>query len=154
MNPFTFLPPGSNSLREPSREIEAARITTPEFQAFLDRLIVTMHAADGVGVAAPQIGENIQAIVVNLPSGPECFINPEITHASPTLLESEEGCLSVPGVYGIVMRHKKVRVKALNRHGRRVELEVKQFSSFVFQHEIDHLKGILFIDKTVRITKQ
>jgi peptide deformylase len=69
------------------------------------------------------------------------------------MIESEEGCLSVPNITGIVLRHKKITVEALNRHGRRVELELKQFPAIVFQHEIDHINGILFIDKALKTVK-
>ncbi len=141
----------NTSLRERSRELDVGEVTTPEFQKYLDDLAETMHVADGVGIASPQVGKNIRAIVVSTKTGPECYINPEIVKKSEATLESEEGCLSVPGKYGIVTRHKKVTIRALNRHGRKVEFEVKQFPAIVFQHEIDHLDGILFIDKAKNI---
>ena len=140
----------SPSLRERSRELKTDEITTPVFQAYLDQLAATMLAANGVGIAAPQVGKNIRAIVVNMPHGPECFMNPRITKHSETEGESEEGCLSVPGTFGIVMRYKKVTIEAINRHGRQVTFEAKRFLAFVFQHEIDHLDGILFIDKAIK----
>lgn len=151
MEPFAFLPTKTPSLRQRSRELSVEEITNPTFQTFLDKLAHTMLVADGVGIAAPQIGENVRAIVVNGTGQPECLLNPEIVKKSEALVESEEGCFSVPGKYGIVMRHKKVTVRALNRHGRRVEMEVKNFPAFVVQHEIDHLDGILFIDKATNI---
>ncbi len=149
MEPLELLPPSASSLRERSRELEIAEVTTPEFQAYLDELIVKMGEAQGVGLASPQIGKNIRAVVIQpTPTvKPEILINPEITKKSEALLESEEGCLSVPGVFGLVKRHKKISVRALNRHGRRIEFEAKNFAAFVVQHEIDHLDGILFIDK-------
>ncbi|MCC7522340.1 peptide deformylase [Candidatus Uhrbacteria bacterium] len=149
--PLVTLP--AASLRERSRELDIAEITTPEFQAFLDKLIRTMFVEDGVGIAAPQVGNNIRAIVVNVGNGAECYMNPEILKKSETLQDSEEGCLSVPGKFGLVKRHKKVTVRAINRHGRRVEFEAKQFPAIVFQHEVDHLDGVLFIDKADKVVE-
>ena len=151
MQPFTIVKEPTPSLRERSQEVKPEEITTPEFQAYLDVLTKTMYEEDGVGIASPQVGRNIRAIVVNLPSGAECFMNPELVKKSEAMTESEEGCLSVPGKYGLVMRHKKVTVRALNRHGRKVEMDVKHFPAIIFQHEIDHLDGILFIDKAFKV---
>ncbi len=152
MKTLEFLPTSAPSLRERSRELEVSEITTPEFQAFLDALIAKMQEAHGVGLASPQVGRNVRAVAVQpyAKDKPEILINPEIVKTSETLLESEEGCFSVPGVFGLVKRHKKISVRALNRHGRRIEFEAKNFPAFVVQHEIDHLDGILFIDKAER----
>lgn len=139
------------SLRERSQEVSVEMITTPEFQGFLDQLVYTMRVSDGVGIASPQVGKNVRVIVVNTGAQPECYMNPVITKQSETMVESEEGCLSVPGKYGLVPRHKKVTVEAINRHGKRVVLDLKGFPAIVFQHEIDHLDGILFIDKATKL---
>lgn len=140
------------SLRERSRELSLQEITTPEFQQFLDTLIETMFVEDGIGIAAPQVGQNIRAIIVNLKKeGATAFLNPEITKASEATLVGEEGCLSVPGKYGMVRRHKRITLQALNRHGRKVEMDVSGLFATVFQHEIDHLNGILYIDKALEI---
>ncbi len=147
MDLFEIVKHPTPSLRERSTEVDPAEITTPEFQAYLDRLAATMLVKDGVGIASPQVGRNIRVIVVLMDDMPTCFINPEITKTSVAMQESEEGCLSVPNVYGLVERHYRITVKALNRHGRRVELDLRHFPAIVFQHEIDHLDGILFIDK-------
>jgi peptide deformylase len=152
MQPFEIVKLPTPSLRERSRELTAEEVKTPEFQAYLDQLTTTMFVADGVGIASPQVGRNIRAIIVNLPNGAEAFVNPVITKKSEALTDSEEGCLSVPGKYGLVKRHKRVTVEALNRHGRRVELDLKNFPAIIFQHEIDHLDGILFIDKATNVT--
>src|SRR5690348_290017 len=133
MQPFEIVKDPTPSLRERSRELSVDEITKPEFQAYLDQLTTTMFVADGVGIASPQVGRNIRAIVVNMPQGAECYINPEIVKKSEAQTESEEGCLSVPGKYGIVMRHKKVSVRALNRHGRKVELDLKHLPAIIFQ---------------------
>lgn len=146
---FSIVTEPTPSLRERSVEVVPATITTPEFQAFLDKLTTTMLVSDGVGIASPQVGRNIRAIVVMMPEGPSCFINPIITKQSDSFTESEEGCLSVPKKFGLVKRHKRIRVEAFNRHGRAVSLDLRNFSATVFQHEIDHLDGILFIDKVI-----
>ena len=80
-------------------------------------------------------------------------MNPEITKKSEATVDSDEGCLSVPEKYGVVQRHKKISLRALNRHGRRIEFEAKAFPAIIFQHEIDHLDGVLFIDKAKNIVK-
>ena len=147
MELFEIVKHPAPSLRERSVEVDPAEITTPAFQAFLDKLAATMLVKDGVGIASPQIGRNIRAIVVCVDEEPVCFINPKIIKTSSTMIESEEGCLSVPNVYGLVERHRRIKLEALNRHGRRVELDQRNFPAIVFQHEIDHLDGILFIDK-------
>jgi len=150
---FPIVTEPTPSLRERSRELSVEEVTTPEFQQYLDELIETMKVENGVGIASPQVGKNIRTIVVNMPKSPECFINPEIIKKSEAMVDSEEGCLSVPGRFGIVQRHKKVSLRALNRHGRRIEFDAKNFPAIIFQHEIDHLDGILFIDKATKIVK-
>ena len=151
METFPIVKEPTPTLRQRSQEVEVSEIQTAEFQAYLDKLSATMLVEDGVGIASPQVGRNIRAIVVNLPKGPECFMNPEIVKKSEATVDSDEGCLSVPGKYGIVKRHKKVTVRALNRHGRRIEFDVKAFPAIIFQHEVDHLDGVLFIDKAKNI---
>ena len=143
----------AESLRERSKEVLVEEIQTPAFQRYLDDLEHTMLVKDGVGIASPQVGRNIRAIVVLMDGKPQSFINPVITKQSEAMMESDEGCLSVPNRYGIVMRHKRVQVEALNRHGRKVTLDLHHFPAIVFQHEIDHLNGVLFIDKLVRELK-
>lgn len=141
------------SLRERSIEVDPSQIGTTEFQAYLDDLIETMFVEDGVGIASPQVGKNIRVFIVNEKLGPKAYINPEVTAIGELSVESEEGCLSVPGVWGIVPRAKKAHVKALDRHGRRVEFDAKGFMAIVYQHEFDHLNGVLFIDKAIRTEK-
>ncbi len=153
MQRLTLVPTETPGLHQASADVSPVEIVTAEFQMYLDSLIQTMIESDGVGIASPQIGRNIRAVVVQIAQGPECFMNPVITKRSEAMVESEEGCLSVPGQYGIVMRHKKVSVEALNRYGRRVSLDLKNFPAIVFQHEIDHVNGILFIDKVIRLTR-
>jgi len=149
---MTVLTEPTKSLREVSREVTKEELGTRAFQAFLDDLAETMEKTHGVGIAAPQVGKNVRAIAMQITSKTEWYINPKIVKKSETEVESEEGCLSVPGKFGIVKRHKRVCVEALNRHGRRVTLDLNRLPSIVAQHEIDHLDGILFIDKVIRFT--
>ncbi len=140
-------------LRHRSGEVDVKEITTPEFQEFADTLAAFMVESDGIGLAAPQIGLKKRVIAIGEQDKIAIYINPEIIKKSDTLQENEEGCLSVPGVYGIVERPKRIHLSALDRHGRKVELDASGFRAAVFQHEIDHLDGILFIDKVKEITK-
>ena len=148
--PLVTLP--TKTLRDRSVEVDPKSIGTPEFQAFLDDLIETMFVEDGVGIASPQVGKNIRVFIVNQKDGPKAYINPEVSLLSEATVESDEGCLSVPGVWGVVPRAKKVHVKALDRHGRMVEFTTRGFPAIVFQHESDHLDGVLFIDKATSTT--
>jgi peptide deformylase len=134
-------------------EVDPQRIGTPEFQGYLDILIETMHVEDGVGLASPQVGRNERIIIVNHRGKGLVYINPVITKRSENQATDEEGCLSVPGVWGMVERAKKISIQALDRHGRIVELDCKGLDAAIFQHEIDHLDGILFIDRVTRFTK-
>lgn len=143
----------TQTLHQRSVPVAREEIGTPGFQEFLDDLILTMHAAGGVGIAAPQVGNNLRVFVVDNKADVEVYINPEIEMLSESMLESEEGCLSVPGIWGVVPRAKRIRLKALNRHGRRSEVEAKGFHAIVLQHEFDHLEGVLFVDKALKTTK-
>lgn len=145
--PFTILTDPNPVLRTPAAEVGVEEITTPNFQTFADEFAAFMIASDGVGLAANQVGISKRIIAVLDRSRVDVYVNPEIVKASSATMESEEGCLSVPGVYGIVERAKRVRVRALDRHGRRTEFDVSGFPATIFQHEIDHLNGILFTDK-------
>jgi peptide deformylase len=147
--PIVTLP--AKTLRERSSEVDVSRIPTADFQHFVDDLITSMYAADGVGIAAPQVGRNERVFIVNEKTGPKAYINPEILKMSEDTQDSEEGCLSVPGTYGLVKRAKKIRFRALNRHGRRVEFDAKGYIATVYQHELDHLNGILFIDRAEKL---
>ncbi len=141
------------SVRQRSVEVPAEEITTKEFQDYLDKLISTMIVTDGIGIASPQVGINKRVAIVTIGKEIVAMVNPEIVKKSEATIESEEGCLSVPGVYGNVTRAKTVTVKALTRHGRRADYQLKKMDAVVAQHEIDHLDGILFIDKVNKITR-
>lgn len=148
--PFEIVKHPNPVLRKRAEDFDVSLIKTPDFQAFCDQFGETMKK-DGVGLAAPQIGLSQRIISVLENGEPHIYINPEILKSSSAIQESEEGCLSIPGVWGIVDRAKSVRIGAYDRRGRRIEFNVSNFLATVFQHEIDHLDGILFIDKAKRI---
>jgi len=120
-----------------------------ELEELIEDMFATMYAAQGVGLAAPQIGKNIRIAVVDVTSGknPEAKIvlaNPEITHAEGEKRE-EEGCLSIPGFRGYVVRPQFVTVKAQNAKGEWFDMRGEDLLARAFCHEIDHLNGILFL---------
>ncbi len=142
---------GNKKLRVVSKELTEAEIKSPETQVLINDLTETMFLENGIGIAAPQIGVHKRVIIINMGKGAASYINPKITSKSKTLVESEEGCLSVPGVFGIVERSKAVTVEFIKNNGKSKKMKVKGLEAIVFQHEIDHLDGILFIDKAIRL---
>jgi peptide deformylase len=138
-------------LRKKALEIKPADLLTDEMQSFCFNMSETMAERDGVGLAAPQVGKSIRLIVINTKDGPLCMINPEITKTSWAKEWDTEGCLSLPGIYGDVKRHKKITCDYLDRTGKKQRLEANGLMARVIQHETDHLDGILFIDKAKRI---
>jgi peptide deformylase len=142
------------SIRERSIEVLVEKITTKEFQDFLDKLVRTFDSQkNAAGLAAPQCGVNERVVIVQVGTETKVMINPELTKTSNALAETEEGCFSVPGVYGLVTRPKRASVKYIDRHGRRAELDLKKIEAVAIQHEIDHLDGVLFVDKATKITQ-
>ena len=140
---------GDDFLRQPTKEVHKV---SKKVQDLIHDLLDTMYAANGVGLAAPQIGSNLRVFVIDVsmndePLNPIVFINPKIIKKSGAV-ESHEGCLSFPEAYTDVRRYKNVMVKALDRYGRPFVLEAKDGSLLAraIQHEFDHLEGILFID--------
>lgn len=132
-------------LRKKARDVEKVdgRILT-----LLEDMAETMYDANGAGLAAPQVGVLRRVIVIDDGTGLIKLINPVIVKAIGEQQEME-GCLSIPGIYGLVKRSEKVIVRALNEHGQSVELEGSGLLAQAFCHEIDHLNGILFIDKVI-----
>lgn len=115
----------------------------------IDDMFETMYAAPGIGLAATQVNVHKRLLVLDVSDdkdAPMVFINPEIEVLDPEPLGYEEGCLSVPGYYDLVSRPRKIRVKALNRHGEPFELEAEGLMAVCLQHEVDHLDGKLFVD--------
>lgn len=140
-------------LRVVSTEFPTDEISLKETQTLVRDLIETMRVENGIGIAAPQIGVHKRLIIVDVGENqPQAFFNPKILSKSFTKTESEEGCLSVPGVFGIVKRYRAVTVSAQNMHGVSQTFRAEGLMAIVFQHEIDHLDGVLFIDKVTRYT--
>ena len=114
----------------------------------IDDMLYTMYEAPGIGLAAPQVGEEIRVLVADVSedkSQPIALVNPEIVDSA-GVIDYEEGCLSLPGVYAKVRRPSKVKVRGLDRDGKPVEIEAEDLLAVCLQHEIDHLNGVLFID--------
>ncbi len=118
----------------------------------LDDMAQTMYAANGVGLAAPQVGASLRIIVLDAGEGLLELVNPVVV-AGEGSEAGNEGCLSIPGVYGEVERCAKVRVEGFTREGKKVVLEGEGFLARVLQHEIDHLDGVLFIERASSLYK-
>jgi len=140
---------------------KARKVTNfgPELQNLVDDMVETMRDAPGVGLAAPQVGESLRLIVVEFgdeedeeaPSKLYTIVNPEISRYANEVEVGAEGCLSVPGFMGEVERHMGITVKGFNRHGQPTKLKAKGWLARIFQHEIDHLDGVLFIDRADKV---
>jgi peptide deformylase len=139
---------GDETLRKTCRPVDKI---TPRTHQLLDDMIETMREANGVGLAAPQVGILRRIVVIEVEEGQVIeLINPEIISHSGTN-EGLEGCLSLPGQWGIVTRPMKVKVRALNRHGETVEYEGEDLLARCFCHELDHLDGKLYPDVADRM---
>ena len=130
-------------LRKKSAKIE--RITDEMKRLILD-MEKTMLEKDGIGLASPQIGQNIRLITINTKDGAIGMVNPKITKKSWRKEIAEEGCLSVPEIYGNVKRAQKICVIYFNKNNQKTRLKAEGLLARVIQHEVDHLNGILFID--------
>jgi peptide deformylase len=144
------------------KKAQAVRDFGESFQELVEDMIVTMREEDGVGLAAPQINQSLRLIVVEYPEDdsqegaqPKLFVmvNPEIVKRSEETEKGIEGCLSVPEIVGEVERAGKVEVRGLNRYGKKMKVRAKGWLARVFQHEIDHLDGILFVDRATELWK-
>jgi peptide deformylase len=143
---------GEPSLRQPSKEVHKV---SKKITDLVRDLLDTMYSQNGVGLAAPQIGENVRVFVIDVATGneplnPLVFINPKIIKKSGAI-KSNEGCLSFPEAYTDVKRYKNVMIKATNEHGKPFVMEAKDGTLLAraIQHENDHLDGILFIDHCI-----
>lgn len=147
---------GDPILREVTEDVTS---DSPELQELIDNMLETMRAAEGIGLAAPQVGRHERVFVVDLtptcdtpeeltklPRQPMIFINPEIVWESDSESEFEEGCLSIPDIREVVVRPDQIRMTYLDRDFKSREIEVGEMLARVFQHEYDHLEGVLFID--------
>ena len=160
---------GHPVLRARARPVERTEFKAPAFQKFIDDLIETMTEYHGAGLAAPQVHEGVRVFVATIddppansrddssdsPSddkeapepAPIAIVNPEITVVGSDVVEDWEGCLSIPDIRGRVVRAREIKIRAFDRHGGRLDLNVQGFPARVIQHETDHLDGILFLDR-------
>ncbi len=158
MGLLTIVRLGHPAVRAGSEIVNAGECASQEFQPVLDDLVETMRHANGVGLAAPQVNLSRRAIVLEVtPQNPRypgypaipltILINPKITEHSSDMQEDWEGCLSVPDLRGYVPRWQAVKVEAIDRKGCSIEIEAEGFFARVLQHEIDHLDGMVFLDR-------
>jgi peptide deformylase len=143
---------GHPVLRQRAKPLDKAQLRHPLVQKLIDDMIETMHEYHGVGLAAPQVHEDVRIFVGLLDerhedSEPVVIVNPEIVPFSDEQADGREGCLSIPEIYGLVPRFVDIAVKAMDRDGKPIELRLKDFPARVAQHETDHLDGILFLDR-------
>jgi peptide deformylase len=149
---------GDPVLRERAREITPEELRSPEVQRLIDDLIETKRAANGAGIAANQVGETLRVAVVEVqPGNPRypykppipltVIVNPVLEPVGDETAEINEGCLSVPDLRGTVDRYVTVRVRYLDRDGAEHVEERRGLTAGTFQHEIDHLDGVLFLDR-------
>lgn len=128
-------------------------------QTLLDDMVETMRGAPGVGLAGPQVDVPLRVIVVEFgdeedetaPAKLYTVVNPEIARASPETVMGVEGCLSIPAVVGDVERAERVTVKGQNRQGQPMKVKAQGWLARIFQHEVDHLNGVLFVDRATRV---
>lgn len=137
------------------RESEPVSEITDEIREILNNMADTMHEANGVGLAAPQVGINKKMFVIDI--GDDIvrkIINPEIIESSKEMAELEEGCLSIPGIYKKVKRPLEIKVKYTDEFGTQKEETINGFLAIAFQHEYDHLSGTLFVDRISPVAKK
>lgn len=152
------------TLNNPTLRRKARKVTDygPELQTLIDDMVETMRVAPGVGLAAPQVNISQQVIVIEfgdeedetVPPKLYILVNPEITKLAKETVKGVEGCLSIPGIVGEVERSEATIVKGFNRRGQPIKIKAKGWLARIFQHEVDHLNGVLFIDKATRVWQQ
>lgn len=151
---------GDKILRTKAKAVSMRDLKTTKFQNFIDDLIKTCDLNSGVGIAAPQVNHGIRLFILwnrstkkrNLRAGtpklgPIAIINPKVISSSKKMVKDYEGCLSIPGIRGIVPRHEWVDVEFITREGERLRMTLEKFPARIFQHEFDHLNGIVFLDR-------
>jgi peptide deformylase len=146
---------GHPVLRTQAAAVDRATLRSSRVQKLIDDMVETMAEYRGVGLAAPQVHEELRIFVAQLDADenddeerpPLVAVNPEITAAGAETVEGWEGCLSIPDIRGLVPRARAITLRALNRRGDRIELPLQDFPARVVQHETDHLDGILFFDR-------
>lgn len=146
---------GHPALRTPAEPLPAGRLEEPATQRLIDDMIETMRAADGVGLAAPQVGTGWQLFVYEAVDAARpgegiplrVVVNPMLVPDGHELVYDWEGCLSIPDLRGLVPRHPAVRVRALDRAGNPLDYLAEGFEARIVQHEFDHLNGVVFLDR-------
>lgn len=144
---------GSDVLRRKALPVEKI---DDDLIKFIQEMLETMYEKDGLGLAAPQVGKSIRVFVIDYDwvneekKNPLIFINPEIISMSGTI-EYEEGCLSLPGIFTTVKRANNIKVKALDLKGETRYYDFDEVKAVAFQHELDHLNGVLFIDRVPKL---
>lgn len=143
MTPLPLRVLGDPVLREETKPVASI---TAEVRQLIDAMFETMYAARGIGLAAPQVGRSERVAIVDVDEETLVLINPEIVDASNSTEKAEEGCLSIPDIYGDVDRPESIRVRAMDRDGKIFERDATGLLARCIQHEVDHLHGKLFID--------
>lgn len=148
---------GHPVLRQRAREVTPEELASPAFQTLVDDLVETMRDANGAGLAAIQIYEPVRLLAVEVNGNPRypykpkipltILVNPVIEHQTAETFGNYEGCLSVPNLRGMVDRIAKIKMTALDRHGNPVSMDCVGFKAGTMQHEVDHLDGVIFVDR-------
>lgn len=149
---------GDPVLRKPAEPVNPQDIASPDIQRLIDDMTETMRDSEGVGLAAPQVNVSKRVIIIEVVGGNPRYphrdevpltalINPEISAIGDELEAGWEGCLSIPDLRGVVPRYQRIAVSALDRSGKPVKFEASDFFARVIQHEVDHLDGIVFLDR-------
>lgn len=148
---------GHPAIRTAAQPVAADSIKTHDFQKLLDDMVETMHEYHGVGLAAPQVHLSLQLAVLEVEGNPRypdappvpltCLINPVVTVLDETKIEEWEGCLSIPDMRGVVPRYTQIRVTGLGRNAEPLDFVAADFHARVIQHETDHLKGEVYLDR-------
>ncbi|MBA4384397.1 MAG: peptide deformylase [Anaerolinea sp.] len=140
----------ATSLRKKSKPIDIESFDSDLLKKIILDMYNLLYEAGGVGIAAPQVGLNLQIVAIDESRGKEVeplvLINPKITYYGSELVEDREGCLSLPGYAGLVERSKQIKVSYWNQHLESVEMPAEDYLARVIQHEVDHLRGVLYID--------
>jgi len=163
---------GHPVLRVKAKTVPPSEITGAAIQGLVDSMVETMGEYHGAGLAAPQVHEGVRIFVAQLLADDEedegdgqdgtadpapdpgviAIINPEITPVGRHTVDDWEGCLSIPDLRGLVTRHRDIKLRGFDREGQRIEIEASGFMARVFQHETDHLDGVLFLDRMKTLT--
>lgn len=155
---------GHPTLRRRARDVTGAELRDSAFAELITDMVDTLHHAGGIGLAAPQIDVPLRLAIIEIPGGASrygeipampltVFVNPTIEVIDTAAAGYWEGCLSVPGLRGWVERPQHVRVRATDERGAPIDLELKGFLATVFQHEFDHLDGVLYVDRMTDMTR-